>query len=338
MRRFILRAALIALPVAAGAETPQDIITNVVNDHILVQFGTLDTMGQRLRDVARDDCDPASETLRASYGDAFDAWIGASHLRFGPTETDNRAFALAFWPDSRGATPRALAALIADEDKIAQSPESYAEMSIAARGFYAMEYLLYDETLSTAGDPAYHCTLVQTVAGDIAANSAAILNDWQSFYADRLIAPAPDGTYHSQEEVLKELFKAETAGLEFTSDVRMGRPLGTFDHPRASRAESWRAGRSARHVELSLIALRDLALRLAMGKPDLVAELDRDFQKALDQLAALNDPVFAGVDDPQSRLRVEVVQQSIDAIRATVREDLGPTLGVAAGFNALDGD
>ena len=66
MRRFILRAALMALPMAAGAETPQDIITDVVNDHILVQFGTLDTMAHRLRDVARDDCDPASETLRAS--------------------------------------------------------------------------------------------------------------------------------------------------------------------------------------------------------------------------------------------------------------------------------
>jgi len=338
MRRIILSATLAVVPLVASAGTPQEIITNVVDDHILLRLGIFDTMSRRLSEASQVNCDPGSEMLRTTYGDAFDAWVAVSHLRFGPTEIDDRGFALAFWPDSRGATPRMLAALIADQDQVAESPETYADVSIAGRGFYAMEYLLYDQTLSSAGAPAYHCTLIQTVAGDIAANSTAILDDWQSFYADRLMNPDPDRTYHSQDEVLKELFKAVSAGLEFTSDVRMGRPLGTFDRPRASRAESWRSGRSARHVRLSLLSLRDLALRLATGNADLSAKLEGDFEKALGQLATLNDPVFAGVDDPQSRLKIEVAQQSIDAIRATVRNDLGPTLGVAAGFNALDGD
>ena len=56
------------------------------------------------------------------------------------------------------------------------------------------------------------------------------------------------------------------------------------------------------------------------------------------KLTALDDPIFAGVAFPQPRLKVEILQQSVDTIRTTVRNALGPTLGVAEGFNALDGD
>ena len=137
---------------------------------------------------------------------------------------------------------------------------------------------------------------------------------------------------------MQELFKALTTGLEFTSDTRLGRPLGSFDRPRPNRAEVWRSGRSARHVALSLETLENLMVLLAGGNADLVARSEQAFDTALSQIEALDDPVFAGVAAPQSRLKVEVVQQSVDAIRDIARQELGPTLGVAAGFNALDGD
>ena len=52
----------------------------------------------------------------------------------------------------------------------------------------------------------------------------------------------------------------------------------------------------------------------------------------------LDDPVFAGVAEPQNRFRVEVLKQAVDDIRRCLAEDLGPTLGLTAGFNSLDGD
>lgn len=335
MRPILLACALCALPFSAHAQTE---IEDIVNGHILPRFEALAETSQALTDAAASDCTPTSDTLRTAYGAAFDAWITASHLRFGPTETQDRAFALAFWPDSRGATPRALAGLIADEDPIAETAESYADMSIAARGFYALEFLLYDDTLSTAGDPAYHCQLVQTVAADIARTSDAIWADWQDGYAETLLTPDQSSDYRTDEEVLQEVFKSLSTGLEVTSDLRLGRPLGTFDAPRPARAEAYRSGRSARHVDLSLTSLRDLADRMAVGDPDLAADLIAEFDATLARLDSLNDPVFAGVAAPQSRLRVEVIQQDVDAIRETVTMRLGPTLGVAAGFNALDGD
>ena len=334
MRRIVLAAAVFCAPLAAAANPS---ISDIIDGHILPRFEALADTSEALSQAAAQNCDPTSADLRNAYGAAFDAWISASHLRFGPTEVDDRAFALAFWPDSRGATPRALAALIDDEDPIGLSAEAYSEVSIAARGFYALEFLLYDDGLMFAGDPAYHCDLVQTVTADIATTSSAIYDDWKT-HINILLSTGPDATYRSDEEVLQEMLRALTAGLQFTQDSRLGRPLGTFERPRPTRAEARRSGRSSSHVMLSLMSLQDLASHLSVSDAALTETLNRQFADALGKLDNLNDPVFAGVADPQTRLRVEVISQSVGTIRNTVQTELGPTLGVAAGFNSLDGD
>ncbi|WP_299024577.1 imelysin family protein [uncultured Sulfitobacter sp.] len=338
MKRLLLSAALAIVAVPSHAQTRNEMITGIVVDHVLAGVDTLAAQTAKLDETARSDCDPASQTLRSRYSEAFDAWLAVSHLRFGPTEVGDRAFALAFWPDSRGATPRALASLMSAQDPVAQNADAYAQVSIAARGFYAMELLLFDETTTSGANHEYLCTLVRTVAADIANNSAAIAQNWQTDYAAALLEPAVQGVYRSDDEVLQELFKALATGLQFTSETRLGRPLGTYDRPRPARAEAWRSGRSARNVALSLEALRDLARHLSANDADLSARIEGRFNKAVIQLSDLKDPIFAGVSAPQTRLKVEVLQQSVGAIRALVTEELGPTLGVAAGFNALDGD
>jgi predicted lipoprotein len=331
-----MTVALVVAPVVATAQTA--IINDVVDAHILPKFQTLADNAANLAATAQGDCTVTSQTLQTAYAQAFDAWVSVSHLRFGPTEVDDRAFALAFWPDSRGATPRALTALITDQDPVIRSPEDYAQVSIAARGFYALEFLIYDDALSSIGDAEDHCALIKTVTTDIATLSAAILDDWQTDYAARMRSPDANGTYRSDEEVLQELFKALTTGLQFTSETRLGRPLGTFERPRPTRAEARRSGRSARHVDLSLIALNDLALRISADDPELSERIASSFTRAAALLSELNDPIFAGVAEPQVRFKVEVVQQSVDTIRTLILSELGPTLGVAAGFNSLDGD
>ncbi|MGX9356191.1 imelysin family protein [Roseobacteraceae bacterium S113] len=335
MNRFCLLAALCCFPAVVSAGPS---IESIATDHILPRFAALASASQALSSAAQSDCAPGSEPLKQAYGTAFDAWISASHLRFGPTEEDDRAFALAFWPDSRGATPRALTRLIAEEDPIGRAPDAYADVSIAARGFYAMEFLLFDDAFLQAGDASYRCALLQTVAADIAATSTAILADWQMTHVTVLLSPGPQALYRNDEEVLQEMLRSLSSGLQFTHESRLGRPLGTFDRPRPTRAEARRSGRSARHVALSLVSLRDLAARLAVSDPEVARKLDRQFDVALGKLALLDDPVFSGVGAPLTRVRVEVISQSVETLRAIVQSDLGPTLGVAAGFNSLDGD
>jgi predicted lipoprotein len=338
MKRLLLAIAVTFGATGASAQPLSDLTSTALDTHILPRFERLAKQSKLLADVAQDDCDAGSPALTAAYGAAFDAWIDVSHLRFGPTEVDDRAFALAFWPDSRGVTPRSLLALIASEDPIGLDAAAYTDVSIAARGFYALEFLLYDETVMTAGSDIYRCALIQTVSADIAALTHAIDAEWQASYADLLRTPSETGPYRTQEEAAQVLFKSVSTGLEFLNDTRLGRPLGTFDRPRPTRAEVWRSERSARHVELSTKALHELALILAGDDVDLATSLTEVFARTEARIARLDDPAFAGVSDPSGRFTIEVLQQSIGAIRTVVRNDLGPKLGVIAGFNALDGD
>jgi predicted lipoprotein len=338
MKRFLLIAAVVVAPMCVCAQTPNPIVSQIIKYHIIPRFQFLADRSSDLSGAAENDCRPQSQPMRTAYNASFDAWVSASHLRFGPTEVDDRAFALAFWPDSRGVTPKSLKALISSQDAVALSADAYRDVSIAARGFYALEYLLYDDAFNALGDADYRCTLIQTLTSDIASTSAAILTDWQESYAPKLLQPEPSGTYRSDDEVLQELFKALTTGLQFTSETRLGRPLGTFDRPRPKRAEAWRSKRSSRHVSLSLQALDDLAGKLAQRDPDLAQRISASFGKSLNLLTHLDDPTLASVTAPQSHLKIEVIQQSIDTTRALISAELGPRLGVAAGFNALDGD
>lgn len=338
MKRIALIAVLAVTPVLSAAQTSEPITMQAVDQHILPRFDALAVQSQALSESAAQDCDPTSATLRSAFGRAFDAWISASHLRFGPSEIDDRAFALAFWPDTRSVTPKTLSSLLTHSDPIATSVQGYAEVSIAARGFYALEFLLYDTALSAAGSAEYRCTLIQTIAADAAKTSASIARDWTAGYAVSLKTPSESSPYRSELEALQELFKALSTGLQFTSDTRLGRPLGTFDRPRPARAEARRSGRSARHVVLSLGALSNLAMILSQGDAALQSDFEFAFAQASAQIDALNDPTFAGVAEVQERFTLEIAQQSIDAIRIMVRDRLGPKLGVAAGFNALDGD
>lgn len=328
----------LTLPVAAMAQSASDIVQQAVEKHILPRYSALAETGKSLAQMAEENCAPDDAALRGAYNDAFDAWISVSHLRFGPSESGDRAFALAFWPDTRGLTPRSLRGLIADADPVVGSAGGYADVSIAARGYYALEFMLYDPEIQAEGAAEYRCALVQVMAADIAALTGDIWVDWKDHYSDEMLNPGENSPYRTSEEAVQELFKALTYGLQFTADTRLGRPLGTFDAPHPSRAEAWRSGRSLRNVVLSLDSLANLAAILAQRDPALAETLQAAFQVAQDDAAALNDPVFAGVSDPLLRLRVESLQSAIGRVRAIVQSDLGQELGVAAGFNAMDGD
>lgn len=332
-----MRSLTLAFVLSLSAFAVQaDMVDDVLDQHILPSMSALAGHSQTLSLAAAQDCRSNSAELQQAYADAFDAWITVSHLRFGPTETDNRAFALAFWPDSRGKIAKALSAMIKNEDPAVKTPSDFATSSIAVHGFYALEFLLYDTELSMLGEEAYRCQLVRAIADDISDTSHLILKDWQQNYVAQMRTPGD--RYQTRSEVKQELFKALNTGLQVTSDMRLGRPLGTFDHPRPNRAEARRSGRSLRHVELSLKSLESLAIALAGDNLALAADLQAGFSKARISAARLADPVFAGVSNPSNRFRIEALQQQINDIRSIADVDLGPALGVTPGFNSLDGD
>ena len=313
-------------------ETIADIVPEVIHQHILPGYEHLAGKTAKLADVVKVSCPGNLDAVKTAYNEAFDAWMLVSHLRFGPSEKDDRAFALAFWPDTRGFTPKTLAGMLRDNDPAIHDATKFKTVSIAARGFYPMEFLLYGKQFTQKPDPNL-CDLMEAMAQDMASNAAAIFKGWQDGYADLMIA-ANNETYRDHEEAVRQLYTALTTGLQFTAQTRLGRPMGTFAKPRPARAEARRSSRSLRHVILSLEANRQLAALLSNNDED----IDQGFDRAIRIANDLEDPDFANVGTVQGRIRVEALQGAITFTNDLLAEYLAPKLGITAGFNALDGD
>lgn len=318
---------LVSAPAIAG-------VREAVQTHAIPAAQAFAKAAGQLDAAAENDC--TAKALRPSYQAAFDAWAGLSHLRLGPVEDEGRVLAISFWPDKKGMVARSLAGLIDSADPVVEDAAEFATVSIAARGLFALERLLYDDALSGYAAGGYDCKLAQAIATDLARMASDIAGEWQADFGPELENAGQDGSrYLEPREAAQALYTALDTGLEWNAEQRIGRPLGTFERPRPQRAEAWRSHRPLRNVTLSLKALRDLAHALADAP---TPATDAAFADALQVAENLDDPDFTGVDSPAGRLKAEILQQRIEAIRHAVANEVGAPLGVSAGFNSSDGD
>lgn len=326
-----LRLTCLALCLATPAHAD---LVSAIDAHVLPGYARFAETAVALDEAAEADC--TAPALRPAYHLAFDAWLGVAHLRFGPVETDGRALAIEFWPDPRGIAARSLDSLIAAQDPVVRNAEDFATVSVAARGLMALDRLLFDGDRSEYSTDSYVCHLTRAIAHDLADMAVAIRDDWDTSHA-RLLKTAGDSgnaIYLSPQEAKRALLTALLSGLEFNADQRLGRPLGRFERPQPRQAEAYRSDRPLRNVILSLEALRDLANELTDGPTRSLNAIDG----ALTEARRLEDPRLAGVSEPQSRIRIESLQSRIREARAAAAQEIGAALGVAAGFNAADGD
>lgn len=324
MRLPLALAFGLGLAAPAAADVAQ-----VVNGVILPGYQAFADRTADLAKAAAQDC--RAEALQAPWQAAFDAWAGVSFLHLGPAEEDGRALAIAFWPDPKALGAKAQRGLLTgDPAKLA--PEAFAEQSVAARGLMGLERLLYPaEPL-----PADPCALIRATADDLARMADEVRAGWQGGFAAMVLGAGQPGntTFLTEDEAKQALFTQLATGVEVLADQRLGRPMGTFHKPRPELAEARASGRSLRNVTLSLVALRGFAVALTPDIPRTLA----GFDKAIALAEGLEDPVFAGVATPQGRLKVEIMQQSLRALRETMLAEMAPALGVGIGFNSQDGD
>lgn len=322
--KHVFCAAFLCVPTSLVAG-----VTTVVTDHILPAHAAFAEAGAGLV-TATTACDRPE--MQTGYHAAFDAWMGVSHIQFGPIEAQGLSLAIAFWPDPKNQTETSLGRLIAAEDPAVSDPLQFAEVSVAAQGLMALESLLYTER----AESAYVCALAQAIATHLAQSAASLDAAWREDHAQVLMRAGPQNAiYQSQAEAQRVIYTALSTGLEFLHDQRLGRPLGTFERPRPKRAEAHRSGRSQRNIILSLQALEALATALAGAE---IPKSRAAFAEAIARADALDDPSLQGVADPARRFRIEVLQQAVGMIQRAVDEEIGAVLGVRAGFNSLDGD
>lgn len=325
LKNFAIAALLMmAAPVHAD-------VAQAVNDRILPGLAAFRTATQALSDAAARTCAP--DELRPLWNAAFDAWLPVSFLRLGPGEEQGRALAIAFWPDPKGIGAKQQRQMLQAQDPVVNDPAGFAERSVALRGLFGLERLLYPAQ-PPSGD--YPCALTRATAADLARMATEIDQGWRDGFAQTLLSAGQPGNslYLTEAEAKQALYTQLMTGFEFTADQRLGRPLGTFQRPRPERAEARASARSLRNVELSLQAL--LAFGEALAGP--LPETRTDVAQALTAAAALNDPDFSGFAQPQGHVRAEALLGLVRTAQDSAGAEAGAALGVEVGFNSADGD
>jgi predicted lipoprotein len=327
MIRPLALALICATPATAD-------VASVITNNVLPDFATFDTVSAEMAASAIEDC--SVENLRSHYNATFDAWMAVQHLRIGPTE--NGALNIAFWPDERGFTAKTLSAMIADTDPLINDAEGFAASSIAGRGLFALEMLLFDDRFQSYASDSYTCTYVQRVTADIAREAQAQATDWRDRYA-LIIQSQGDGEtlpFVPEDDAFGVLYTQLISSLDFTTDSRIGRPLADFARPRPTRAEAWHSERSLRNIVLVVDTAYAQATEL-MGTPlPATSQAVTEFHEAAD---AITDPSFSDIaDDSQSWLKLQILGQRVQAVKNAISNEIGAVRGISAGFNASDGD
>jgi len=285
-------------------------------------------------EVAAPDCH--SESFLAAYHDVFDVWNRVQLIRFGPLANGDLAFQFQFWPERKGIIGKKIRMLVASGDPVVQNPKSFRETSIAARGLMAIDYALFDADFLVNTSVAARCQLMRAVSQDLRRSVRQLTREWSSeawaMYRHSTVSqPLSDAEIHSV------LYTALDTSLQYDIDLRLGKPLGSFNRAFPRKAEAWRSGRTLRNLENSLKQSEEVAVFLAGEaaiKPEHFRALYHNAYTALQRL----DHELDLVERPGYRIRAEALQQKIQLIRESVRSTLGPQLGVQQGFNALDGD
>ena len=358
--RLALPAAVAVLTAAAAAAAEPRIAepdyarvnASLVENHVLPRYARLAEATTGLAEATQEFCAGGTRTdparLRESFDRAMGAWMGVHHLRFGPVTYFNRAQRFHFWPRARGKVARAVEAALALDDA-ALSPERFARSSAAVQGFPAAERLLFDnERLKDRSG----CRLLRAVTANLRRMADGIVDGWtggETPFLRTVAGPGPDnGLFRDHREATLALFRSLHDGLQFIVDVRLKPVVGaSLEKARPVLAESRPSGRSTRNVVDSLEAAR--ALYRGEGGPGLGAltarvdpKLDRLMRKAfrvtLKTARSVGRPLELAATDPALRPRVSKLTLQARALKQIVRDRLSRALGLAVGFNALDGD
>ncbi|MEJ2121293.1 MAG: imelysin family protein [Alphaproteobacteria bacterium] len=366
-RRWLaIAAALLALvPQASFAAEVADaayapINRNLATAYAVPRFAALSKAASRMRAAAEALCRARSgaalATAKARFHDTMDAWMGVQHLGFGPAELFSRAHRIYFWPQARGKIAGAVDKLLAGG---AIPPSArMTTASAAIQGLPALEHLLFDRTAILMRDDRAgkrDCALLLAVTANIQSIAKGLAEDWAGGRVDfkRVVSnPGPDNLYykHHQEAALA-FFQSFHDGLEAIVATRL-RPLigATPDADRPRLAESRASGRSTRNIVVSLQAIAALytgdgktkagfsQLVRKRGDKKLDALMRRAFKLTIANARSIGKPLEAALRDKRLRPRVTKLLLQVRALKQIVRTRLAPAIGLAVGFNALDGD
>lgn len=364
IRHFLSAALIILCSLSAALVSGQEPINPeayarvnaaLVKNHVLPRYARLASATEALASAAKDYCVDRSQAklsrAQAGFHDAMDAWMDVQHLYFGPIEISRRAYRFYFWPQAQGKVVDAVEMFLSSGNESALTASRVAQASAALQGFLAVEILLFSNERPKAGS-ARGCGLLKAVTGNMRTMAAEVLAEWregETPFARVLTRPDPQNTYFQKHsEATLAFFKSFHDGLQLIAEVKLRNVMG--DSARSARpyfAESRLSGRSLRNVIGNLEALQAL---YHGGEGPGLGDLARTVDPKLDRLLrkafritiatarSVGSPLEKAATKRSLRPKASKLTLQARALRQIVRDDLAKALGLAVGFNALDGD
>lgn len=335
----MLRALVLLVLVLSGPPRPAsaaDLATigQLLRTEVLAPLygGYADAAGQ-LADVHPDCAGDWRAAMRPAFVASLLAWGRLQAVGTGPAASPETAARVYFWPDKHGTATRQLGAALRDRPAALETAAGLAGQSAGLQSLAAMELLLYGELPDEAA--GFACRYAQAIADfqtELAAGTA------RDFAAD----PTADAT----------LAQALLTGMQTTLDtviqLDLDRPLGSdIAAARGERARAWRSSQSLPLIGAAIDTVEAVYTAPGGFSAAIVASaelaafdavLRRHLELAKAAIAAVPEPLRQAVGDPAARPRVEEVKEEVASVRRLLVERLAPALGLAAGFNALDGD
>lgn len=357
MKRFTRMLAqfgwVIAVSSALGVVHANDdaALMRIADEHIVPGYAELAARSENLADVLNGYCAaPNADALnqaRMAYAQSYRAWQAMQHVRFGPVQWLNREYRFQLWPDKRGSVRRHLDTLLASADADELNPERFAAGSVAVQGYSALERLLWDD-VDALQSGSRACAVVHAIGVNLRDMTQNLHADWVRPDGHRVLfvsATQGNATYASRDELMGKLLNSLVTQLQWMQETKLGRPLGEGKkRVRPQQAEAWRSGETLHALAANMrgaSALYQVAFAPQLNpQSPLAAEIATDFaeaQRILNDLGLEHD-IAALLNDAVHVQQLEALQSHIARLRERIGGEMATTLGLALGFNSLDGD
>jgi predicted lipoprotein len=287
--------------------------------------------------------------LRAAYNTTCDAWAYAQIVKTGPITLFLRYDRIAYWPEARNVTGRALAALLASGKPDDLKPETLAHDSVAGQGLNALERILYDGDNAAAllkapgKDGAWRAAVGQGIVHNIAVIAHDVLADWTAPDGVRAAIAANKGwkmLFMDSGEAARLLLTDLVAGFKLMHDVKLLPVLGAnLGEAKPKAAEAWRSVRPTRDLKFNLAGTHAMAKAFAEPIPAAHrVHMEALFAAAAKAVDAMPADMGEAAADRARRPKVEAARLAIKAVQTDIAAVLPADLGITLGFNSLDGD
>ncbi|BCU79276.1 imelysin family protein [Luteolibacter sp. LG18] len=276
---------------------------------------------------------PGLERARDCWRKAAEAAQEIDCCRVGPILEGDLAATFFFLPTRPGSVEKAILAMKQDDVDLSS-------FGAAAKGLYAIEYLLFPKDVDAAAtlalfEESKRRHYLHAIAAEAAERSGRLARSWQESYS-----PAATAFLNGGQDSLNALVNRMVMTAEAASVTRLSTMLNPPERATRDKVPGAASGHS--HVLLQAVVrgLRrvheaGMGAHVKKFNPELAARLDQRFQETIAALSKLEKPLES--QGPDTSALMESTRQC-NQLAVLLKVDLASSLGVTLTFISTDGD